>query len=401
MSGVDTGERRGYPPGFWVLWSSVVLELIHFGIVFPILPVYSKHFGASPRQAGLLISVYSLASVLSAPVWGWISDRLGRKRVLLAAIAGSTVGSLFTAVAGSLGLLFAARAVDGLSGGVTTVASAAVGDMTDDAERPKLMGLIGAAFGIGFVLGPAIGALGSHFWGPRAPFVIAAVLGVLNLVSSAIRVQETNPDHRRTDSSLGLRAAMRMVSAVIWVWLLVSFFHEMAFSGFETSFSLLLNDRFNLTQAAIGGVFAGIGLTIVLCQTRLVDPLVRRVGSPRAVLVGLSSTAFGLAGVGLSRSMWILFPFLLLVVLGQGVVNPNIRSTVVSMVGGRRSGQALGVMQSLSGVGRVLGPYLAGLLYERVSYSSPFVVSGTVVALVALWLTGQLAKGDSSKVLNP
>src|SRR5687768_15824024 len=188
-------ERAGLPEGFGTIWSAVALDLVGFGIVLPILPLYAERFDASPATIGLLVASFSLAQFVFSPIWGRVSDRVGRKPVLVLSLAGTAVGSLLTGLAGSLWLLFAARILDGISGASVSVAQASVTDLAPPSERPRLLGLLGAAFGLGFVAGPAIGALAA-LGGPEVPFLVAAALAAVNAVVAAVRLPETRPPTR-------------------------------------------------------------------------------------------------------------------------------------------------------------------------------------------------------------
>ena len=164
------------PKGYWTIWTTVALDLVGFGIIVPILGRYAERFGASGLTVGFLFASFSLAQLLCAPLLGRLSDRIGRKPVIVISLIGTAIGSFITGAAGVLWLLFAGRIVDGASGGSLSVAQAAVADLAPEAERPRLIGLLGAAFGVGFVLGPAIGGLAA-LGGPHVPFYVAGVLG--------------------------------------------------------------------------------------------------------------------------------------------------------------------------------------------------------------------------------
>jgi MFS transporter, DHA1 family, tetracycline resistance protein len=183
-------SRQATPRGFWAVWTAVAVDLLGFGIIIPILPLYAERFGASPVTIGLLFASYSLAQFVFSPIWGRVSDRVGRRPILLIAIAGSAVGSLTLGLAGSLPMLFVGRIIDGASGASVAVARATVADIADPGQRPRLMGLLGAAFGLGFVIGPSIGALAALGF-PGLPFLVAAAISVANLAAGAIRIPET------------------------------------------------------------------------------------------------------------------------------------------------------------------------------------------------------------------
>ena len=184
----ETGPKL--PRGFGVIWTTVAIDLVGFGIVLPILPQYAERFGVGAAFIGVLSASFSLAQLLFAPVWGGLSDRFGRKPILLVSLFGTAVGSLLTGVAGSIWILFLGRILDGVSGASVSVAQAAVGDVSPPSQRARLMGLLGAAFGVGFVIGPAIGALAA-LGGPHVPFFIAAAIAAVNGVIAIRRLPET------------------------------------------------------------------------------------------------------------------------------------------------------------------------------------------------------------------
>src|SRR3954447_5460188 len=184
--------RAPLPAGFGVIWTTVALDLIGFGILFPVLARYTRDAGASPAVAGLVVASFSVAQLIFSPITGWLYDRVGRKPVIILSLAGTAVGSLLTGLAGSLWLLFLGRVIDGASGASVSVAQAAVTDVAAPEERARLLGLLGAAFGAGFALGPAIGglaALVSH----RLPFFIAAAIAAVNALVAVKRLPETHP----------------------------------------------------------------------------------------------------------------------------------------------------------------------------------------------------------------
>src|SRR5688500_17171683 len=263
-------DRPPLPPGFWTIWTSVAIDLVGWGIVLPILPLYAEDFTDSKVTIGALVAVFSLMQLVFAPVWGRVSDRVGRKPVLIVSLAGTAVGSLLMGVAWSLPILFLGRIVDGISGGSISAAHAAVTDMAAPGQRARLIGLLSAAFGIGFVVGPAIGGLAA-LEGRHLPFFVAAAIAGINAVVAVKRLPETRPAPsltRDVDTSgahtpetahnpqgFALSRLQRLV--------LVVFVATSAFTAFEATFALFGEDRFDLTIAGTSGVFVVIGLSLV------------------------------------------------------------------------------------------------------------------------------------------
>ena len=262
------------PKGYWTIWTTVALDLVGFGIIVPILGRYAERFGASGLTVGFLFASFSLAQLLCAPLLGRLSDRIGRKPVIVISLVGTAVGSFVTGAAGVLWLLFAGRIIDGASGGSLSVAQAAVADLAPEAERPRLIGMLGAAFGVGFVLGPAIGGL-SALGGPHVPFYVAGVLASINAIAAVIRLPET---HHPGDRAAH-RGLVAPASPILRRLAVVSFITVAAFTAFEATFSLFGDRRFGLTEASSAAVFLGVGLVLVVIQGGAYGRLVHRFGT--------------------------------------------------------------------------------------------------------------------------
>jgi DHA1 family tetracycline resistance protein-like MFS transporter len=400
----SNSPRAPLPPGFGTVWTSVALDLVGFGIVFPLLPLYAQRFHASATTVGALFASFSVAQLLFAPVWGRLSDRVGRKPVLVLSLAGTALGSLLTGLAGSLLLLFVGRVVDGVSGASVSVAHAAVADVAAPDDRPRLFGLLGAAFGVGFVAGPAIGALAA-LGDARLPFFVAAVIAGLNAVVAVRRLPETNPQHRRTVAGGGVgwtpqtgfedevvvvvdepragdRAGARTGIARL---LVVAFVSLIAYSAFEITFPLFGKLRLGFRPSSTGAVFAAVGLVLAGVQASLVHPAVRRFGESGTLRIGLAVNAAGLALLAAVHSWWLLVPALLALVVGQGLAMPALTSSFAGRARPHRTGGVLGVQQSASGLARVVGPLVGGLVFDRLGAPAPYV-GGALLMLVCVVL---------------
>jgi DHA1 family tetracycline resistance protein-like MFS transporter len=383
-------QRRPLPPGFGVIWTTVALDLIGFGILFPVLARYARDAGASPAMAGLLVASFSIAQVVFSPITGRLSDRFGRKPIIILSLTGTAVGSLLTGLAGSLWLLFLGRIVDGASGASVSVAQAAVTDVAPEEERARLLGLLGAAFGAGFALGPAIGgvaALVSH----RLPFFIAAAIAALNALAAIRRLPETHPreavvaDASKHDEPkrVRVRNVLRGAGASdLRRLLLATFVSLVAFSGFEATFSLLTEARFDLSESATYGVFFLIGMGLVFVQAGLIHPVVARLGETTTVRAGLTCNAVGLALVAVDDGWTTLTIALVLLVVGQGLASPTLSALVTGRSAKDRRGLTLGFQQSAGGLARSVGPALAGVLFGR-SIPAPYL-AGAALVVVAL-----------------
>lgn len=378
-------QRAPLPSGYWTIWTTVALDLIGFGIVVPILGVYAERYGASGFTVGWLFATYSLAQMVFSPLLGHLSDRVGRKPVIVVSLVGTAVGSLMTGAAGSLWMLFLGRAIDGASGGSLSVAQAAVTDIAPESQRPGLLGMLGAAFGVGFVLGPAIGGMAS-LGGPHVPFYVAAALAAVNAVAAIVRLPETRgatvaPARRRW--SLPHSSVLRRLA-------LTGFLATFGFVAFETTFSLFGKREFGLTEGSASMVFLGIGIVLVIVQ----GGFYRRMATQRSVGLlyagGLLAVTVGLVVVSASRNWGVLVIGLVVLATGQGISSPSITELVTEASPPDRRGQALGFQQSANAVARVFAPLAAGVMFDHVGDWTPIAGGGAVtfVAVVVMLSRG-------------
>ncbi len=383
----SSAARPPLPKGYWTIWTTVALDLVGFGIVVPILGVYAERFGASGYAVGWLFATFSLAQLVFSPLLGRLSDRIGRKPVIVISLVGTAVGSFVTGAAGALWLLFLGRVIDGASGGSLSVAQAAVADIATPEQRPKLVGMLGAAFGVGFVLGPAIGGLAA-LGGPHVPFYVAAALAAVNAVAAIVRLPETHP--AAVSTADGERRGLRALpsSPGLRRLALLGFLTTFAFVAFEATFSLFGSNRFDLTEGSTAAVFLGIGLVLVAIQGGGFGALATRVGVPRLYAGGLAVVAVGLMVVGVSTAWPGLLIGLFLLSVGQGVASPSLTELVNREAGERNRGEAMGFQQSSYAVGRVLGPPLAGSAFDRIGVWSPMVLGGVITAVSVLMAVG-------------
>jgi MFS transporter, DHA1 family, tetracycline resistance protein len=393
----DRRSSRGAPSGrvrrltpLTILFFTVFLDLVGFGIVIPLLPLYAERFGASPMAVVWLVAIYSLMQFVFAPWWGQLSDRIGRRPVLLVGLFGSALSYLAFGLAGSLLVLFLARALAGFMGANIGVAQAYVADVTPPEERARGMGMIGAAFGLGFIFGPAIGGGLAHF-GPSVPFLAAGALAFVNGLLALRWLPESRTvrgDAVRQQPGLGARlATLREFAAsgtggkLFTVFFLLTF----AFAALEATFSLWADRRWQFTPSEVAYLFAYIGVLITVVQGVLVGPLVRRLGERRLAVLGAAALALGLFAIPAAPTLGWLAVALALLAFGQGTTMPAIASLISRAAPEGEQGRLLGVSQSLSALGRVLGPVWGGLVFARVGIGAPYLGGGLVVGL-ALFL---------------
>ena len=384
----DTGRAGRRGPSFFltplgIVFTTVVIDLVGFGIVLPILPLWAEGFGASPVQIGMLTASYAVMQLLFAPVWGRVSDRVGRRPVILVSLAGSAVAALLIGLAGTLLLLWVARVLQGIAGASYAAAQAYVADVTTREERAKGMGMIGAAFGLGFVLGPAIGALFSA-WDERLPFFVAAGLAATNFVIAYARL----PESRRPGAApapvprlSSVRRALSSPDLAPLVWL--SFVATLAFVGMESTFALFGERRFGYSVTQIGLLFVFIGVLTALSQGYLVGRAVARWGEVRCLVAGLAGTGAGLLAVAAAHGLWLLLPGLALLAVGSGLVFSTTTALISLAAGEHEQGAILGLSASVGGAARIVGPLAATALFQHAGIAVPLVVGAALFALCA------------------
>jgi MFS transporter, DHA1 family, tetracycline resistance protein len=370
-----------------IIFLTVFIDLLGFGIIIPLLPFYAEHFGASALTVGLLSTSFSLAQFLFAPLWGWLSDRIGRRPVILIGLLGSALSYAMFALATSLTLLFVARTLAGVAGANIPTAQAFIADVTTRETRARGMGMVGAAFGLGFIFGPAIGGFLSH-WGYSAPAWFASILSLANFAAATVLLPESRtPDAMAPARSGRIEAFRRALRRPrLPLVLLVFFLVVTSFSSFEATFALFSERRFAFTAATIGYMFAWVGVVLAFVQGVLVGRVVPRMGEQRVVPVALLVIATGLAAVSLSPSVPVLAVSTGLVALGMGFNSPSLLSAISQLADPRDQGSTLGLSQSLGSLARIIGPAWGGWVFDQFGIRVPFLTAAALM-LVACALS--------------
>lgn len=373
----------------------VFIDLLGFGLILPLLPYYAESFGASDTVIGLLVASYAAAQLVGAPLLGRLSDRFGRKPILLLSLIGTLGSFLLLGFARTLWVLFIARIFDGLTGGNISVAQAYITDVTDEKNRAKGLGMIGAAFGLGFILGPATGGLLSQY-GYAVPAFTAAGLVSINLLMVALWLPESLPAQRREalnnvpkarfNLSALLAALQRPFSGSL---LITRFFFGLAFAIFQTIFSLYALRRFDLDAQQTGFVLTYVGLLSVIVQGGLVGRLSRRFPDDVLIFASVALMAVSLLGWAFAPSVAFLLIILAPVSLAGGVLNTILSSALTKAVQPHEVGGILGLSASIESLTRVIAPTLGGLLLDQLGPWSPGVFSAIVLTglFVYVWAT--------------
>ena len=375
-----------------VLFLVVVIDLIGFGIIIPLLPFFAEHYQASPFQVGLLMAVYSLTQFVAAPFWGLLSDRIGRRPVLLFSLAGAVLAYLWLGVAEELWALFAARAIGGFMAGNISAAFAYVADITTRETRAKGMGMVGAAFALGFTIGPAIGGIlaGSdpHNADFQSPAFAAAGLSAFALVLGVFTLKESLSDEIRKriaakpkeTRSKQFRIALKNPN--IRLLLFLSFLAVFAFAGIEATFALWSRRQYGWGPEQNGYLFALIGFSGALLQGGLIGRMSKRFGEANLIVQGSIALTLGIGLIPFATELWMLIIVMLIAVYGFSVISPSLNSLISLQTNEEDQGGMMGVARSATTLARVGGPAWAGTLFSVLGMNWPYFGGACIMAVV-------------------
>ncbi len=370
-----------------LLFFFVFVDVLGFSLILPLLPYYAATFGATAEEVGLLLGANALTQLLGAPILGRLSDRYGRKPMLLLSLAGTVVGFLMLGLARSLAMLFASRIVDGFLGGNISLAQAYISDVTEGKERTKRFGLIGASFGLGFIFGPALGGALAGGGDYALPALVAAGVATLNWLGVLIWLPESLPREERERRAQEPRAAFSL--RVLWEslglpcvgpLLQTQFFYSLAFALFETVFALFARERLRLDARTTSFVLTYVGILVVLVQGVGIRLLVRRFTDKQMVFGGSALLALSLLAWALTPSLGVLLIVLAPLALASGVLRVAINTALTRSVWPEEVGGTLGLSAALGSLTRVIAPTVGGFLIGRVGAPAPGVLGAVLMA---------------------
>jgi MFS transporter, DHA1 family, tetracycline resistance protein len=367
------------------IFVTVLLDLIGFGMILPLLPFYAQEFHATPAQIGWLFASYSLTQLVFAPLLGRLSDRIGRRPLLLGSIAGGILAYLLFANARSYGMLLLARSLAGVAAANYSIAQAYVADVTAPRDRSRAMGMVvGAAFGLGFILGPALGGSMFLLGGHRAVAYTAAGLGAVNLLLASLWLRESLSREvlgRSTGEAWldprGIGKVWRNapVRGLILLFFLVTF----CFSMMETTLALFCQAQFRFGEAETTALFVFVGIVLVGVQGGAVGPLVRKFGERRLILSGILLMGAGLLLLPWAPLWWLILPALALLAVGSGVHNPSSLGLLSLLTDEGAQGGTSGVYRAFGALARTLGPLAGPWLFGAVGTGWPFWAAGVLM----------------------
>ncbi len=368
----------------------VFIDLLGFGLILPLLPFYAESFGASELMVGVLIASYSFMQFIGAPILGRLSDKWGRRPVLLLSQFGTFAGFIVLGVANSLPLLFLARIIDGLSGANLSTAQAYISDVTEEKDRARSFGLIGAAFGLGFILGPAAGGWLSTF-GYQVPAFVAAGLSAVTMALTYIMLPEPVrkgglANARRPFSLAALKRAV--THPAVGSLLAIGFTFGIAFTMFQTSFALFAASRLGFSEQETGFVLAYVGVLSVIMQVVVVSRLVKKLGERQSLVISLAALGLGLGLMSMVQTPLALLAVMPILSFGGGATTPVLTSLITKSVDRTEVGGMLGISASVDSAGRVVAPIVGnGLLAFNNALPA---LAGALLLLVPLYIAFKL-----------
>ena len=372
----------------------VLVDVLGFTIILPLLPFYVERMGATPSTIGLLMSVYGICQLIASPILGQISDHVGRKPVLLVSQLGTFAGFLILAFANSLPLIFLARIIDGLTAGNLSVAQAYIADVTEPKDRAKSFGLIGIAFGVGFLAGPAVSGFLSHF-GYQYPIFMAAALSATSIAGTYFLLPTIAEAHGHTQltEKQGLSWHVysecfkdEKLSPLLWQFFVFIF----AFALYISGFALFAERRFYFHHHPFGAkevssIFAYVGLLGIIIQGGLIGRLVHKFGETRLVQFGFLGMSMGFFLLGWIHSIQLLVVAATFSFVGSSIIRPSLISLITQKIGKKQQGTAIGITQSLFSISQIIAPIISGVLIQK-EWLSPWAFTGALISGLGFFL---------------
>lgn len=373
----------------FTLFLIVFVDLLGFGIVLPLLPYIAEKYRATPFTIGILGATYSFFQLLAGPILGRLSDRYGRKKLLAISQFGSAAGYLLLGLANNLPLLFLARMVDGITGGNISIAQAYIADVTTKENRAKGMGIIGAAFGLGFIFGPAIGGFLARY-SYSYPGYFAMGISLITVFLTIVTLPETVSSEERKKApkaQITFQAFWEVATDSKIEYLIIVFFLiNSAFSLMQGTFALWTQKRFNFGPEQNGYIFAFVGVMAVVAQLKLLPFLVKRYKERALLTYSIFLYGLGFILIPFTPNPWYLLGTQTLLVLGNSLANPSIQALASERVPKEEYGETLGFLQSAGSLGRIVGPVLGGWLFEALGFNSPFYFAAFVILIMFFYL---------------
>ncbi len=383
-------------PQLYIVYFTVFLDLLGFGILIPLLPYVAESYNVSKIEIGFLMASYSLAQFIFSPIWGRLSDRIGRRPIILISLIGSSTGYLLFALADSMTMLFVARIIAGCASGNISAAQAIVADTLPPKERTKGMGMIGASIGLGFMLGPALAGFLVSDHNYALPFIVAASLSGLDLILAFFLLPETvnnrddqNIERRRFSlfilkNSLGVKFIPHLFS--------ISLIYHIALASMESSFALFGKAVFDMNERENSYIMFLVGFIMVAIQGGVIRSASKRYGDRNLLLFGIMGVTIGFALIGYATSFKILIAATIFMAIASGFIGPSISSLISQFSSKDVQGGILGLNQSMASMGRIIGPIVGTILFQMMNPRAPFY-AGSILLLFSFLIIIPLRRG--------
>ena len=370
-----------------VLIAVATVDMMGGAMVFPLIPFYALKFNASPLVIGMILSSFFVAQLISAPLWGRVSDHHGRRPALLIGLSAAAAAFLLFGFANSVWLLFLCRIVQGLGGGTTAVLQAYVGDTVPPEDRARSLGWLSAGTNLGTMLGPAIGSFATY-WSQEAPGILAGSLCLLNAICAWKWLPESKQAHtelvKRKPVWHGIWMVLRNPAGAVQRLTLIYAVGMLAFSALNSVLALYLSLEFGITEKTIGYVFLYLGIFSVLMRSALIGPIVDRIGETWSIRIGAVALIIGLIAYPLAPNLWFLAAIVPLVPIGASLLFPATTALISHAAAKSELGTTMGIAQTFAGISRIVAPVVSTALFQRVGHGMPFYFAAASVGLVSL-----------------
>ena len=398
LSALPSAAPKGLLHRHVILFLIMFVNMVGFGIIMPILPFFADNMGAGATHLGLLFAVYSVMQFFFAPAWGRLSDRIGRKPVIVIGLAGFSLSFLLFGLSTELWMLYGARILGGvLSSAALPTVMAYVADTTDDAHRGGAMGRISAAMGLGITFGPVVGGFLGEV-GPAFPFFYASSTGARVCRFAGFFLPESLPESSRSaaklrpGTQLGMRGLIQALSGPIGFVLVLAFLSNFASANLQGTFALFSETQFGAGKSELGILFGAMGIAMAAAQGFLIGPIIRRWGEQRTIQLGLLCNGAGYVGFLFAVSVWTMIPSMLLMGLGFAAMMPSVNSWVSKRGVPEQQGMNMGIVNAFSSLGRVFGPIAGGMIFDLIGPQWPYLVGAGIFFIALLFANVQLRR---------
>lgn len=385
------------------LFTIVLFNFIGLTLLITVQAFIVREYNTTALAVSLLTVLFAISQFIAAPILGRVSDRYGRRPILLICLLGSAIGYFIFGIGGALWILYLSRIIDGFTGGNVSIATAIVTDISSVKERTKNLGLIGAAFGLGFIIGPVIGGVlsGISLAAPAYAagiFALAAALAGYFILPESLPLKNRNYNKFKLNelnplASIGKFITRSMLGILLIVFIIVNF----VFNGFTITFPVFTISEFNIDPLNIGGLLFVSGIVIAVVQGGLIGKLASRFGDKNLLMSGIILLALGFVLFSFANSFWMLYPILGLISLGVGLITPTLNSQISKIVLPQEIGEVFGVSTSLNSLMTVIGPLAAGLLYDNIQPNAPYL-GGVILLIIAFILIMRFKAPQTTKV---